>query len=768
MMIKTKCVLALSGLFFLIQNSNATPTIENTSDHMVFSYTADTKLDLNSTAAKITKGQVFLTNSASEKLQISNITLKDAPTDGKIEINRETCGAIVDPGKTCNFSYVYTASATPVSKKNTFGQNLELKINYQEGAAKPQILAYPLQAFHINKGNFITLPQNTPHYHELGDITTEGVFVDAAGTIYIATDNGLSVSRDGGQTVVTYTTAQGLICNFTTGVYAAGDDIYVTTTRGLSISHDRGANWTSYNLHQTAGVYVTQSNGKKIIYVATAINGLLFSMDDGVSWKSYTSTTKGFGSNRVLGIYTSNDGQYIYAATDGGVSISKDYGKTWQTFNAQIPEFGVDLVRGVYASANNLKILAATNAGVRISTNGGKNWTASTTEQGLGDDSVYGVFANADGSVVYAATNGGLSISKDLGTSWKNYEATIGDRWVYGVFVSEMHNKNTIYAATFQGLSISDDMGANWRTLITKMNNNNSSVKISPQGKDIYVGTTNHGVFISHDFGLSWKNYTKPDLGDSKVSDVYVSPDGSLIYVATNGGGLSIRNEQTQKWTIYSAAQGRGLTDDNVDTVYASSNGQYIYLGTDNGLFVSSDRGENWKNLLNLPKQEVYAIYADSSNMRLYVATYKGLYVSHDGGLTWAIYNGLTPGFAGNVVTRIQVSPDEKTIYAGTNQGLSVGTVDGSDVFWKINQKLRYSGVQALYVSPNGENWYVGTCLFNPVEGLSISRDRGDTWATFPMSPYGLSSDSVFDLYPTSDEKNLYVATSESISYSAF
>jgi hypothetical protein len=89
----------------------------------------------------------------------------------------------------------------------------------------------------------------------LGSNSVHGVFVSGS-TVYAATDNGLSISTDGGVSFTNRTTTNGLIHNKVYNVFAVGSTVYAAVVGsgllvggaydgGLSISTDGGATFTN-------------------------------------------------------------------------------------------------------------------------------------------------------------------------------------------------------------------------------------------------------------------------------------------------------------------------------------------------------------------------------------------------------------------------------------------------------------------------------------------------------------------------------------------
>ncbi|MFW7379723.1 MAG: putative Ig domain-containing protein, partial [Oligoflexus sp.] len=133
--------------------------------------------------------------------------------------------------------------------------------------------------FNILFPRFWSIPQNTVGYSSIGSNQVNDVDVSGS-NIYLATNGGLSISEDEGETWVTKTTSHGLGHNIVNGVYTSGSVLYAATLGGLSISYNGGASWATKNVNH------------------------------------------GLGRNNVLGVYASESN--IYAATQGGLSISSD------------------------------------------------------------------------------------------------------------------------------------------------------------------------------------------------------------------------------------------------------------------------------------------------------------------------------------------------------------------------------------------------------------------------------------------------------------
>ena len=165
---------------------------------------------------------------------------------------------------------------------------------------------------------------------------------------------------------------------------------YVTTDNGLSISTDGGSNFTNKTTLNGLGGNLVQDVlvFDNTVYVSAVVGGLSISTDGGNNF-TFKTTANGLGSNSVFGMAVSDN--TLYASTNGGLSISTDGGNNF-TNKTTANGLGSDRVRVVYLS--NGILYATTSGGFSISTDGGNNFTNKTTANGLGSDSTFSLFIN--------------------------------------------------------------------------------------------------------------------------------------------------------------------------------------------------------------------------------------------------------------------------------------------------------------------------------------------------------------------------------------
>jgi hypothetical protein len=190
------------------------------------------------------------------------------------------------------------------------------------------------------------------------------------------------------------------------------------------------------------------------------------------------------------------------------------------------------------------------------------------------------------------------------------------------------YGTNRLYRSTNGGYywnPISDDLtdppvGTVFGTLTT--------IDVAPSNSEyIYVGTDDSQVWVTTDYGVTWKNISG-DLPYRWVSRVKVDPqDENTVYVAFSG--LKWRDPQPHifkstntgnSWVDISNnlpdAPINALAVDPLDT-------KVIYVGNDIGTFVSFNGGEEWEVLgEGLPAVSVYDMKIHPTDYYLAVGTH--------------------------------------------------------------------------------------------------------------------------------------------------
>jgi len=132
-------------------------------------------------------------------------------------------------------------------------------------------------------------------------------------------------------------------------------------------------------------------------------------------------------------------------------------------------------------------------------------------------------------------------------------------------------------------------------------------------------------VYRSDDAGESWRKVNSDDIYPVfgtfgwKFADVRVDPrDANHLYILGNRGFHSFDGGRTwqpigDKILRLHDTQGNALHLDHHELVIDPANPDRLLLGNDGGLFVSSDAGESWLHLNNIPVVQFYFVATDDA-----------------------------------------------------------------------------------------------------------------------------------------------------------
>ena len=265
----------------------------------------------------------------------------------------------------------------------------------------------------------------------------------------------------------------------------------------------------------------------------------------------------------------------------------------------------------------------------------------------------------------------------------------------------------------------------------------------------IYVGAPAGGCWKSTDYGQTWSCLTDtlPVLGVSSIAVDYTNHN--TVYIATGDGdasdtysigvlksidGGATWNTTGLNWTIYQFRRIWKL-------LMHPLNPDIIYAATNNGIWKTSDGGNNWTNLFSGGFYDIEFKPGDPTT--LYI-TSDQFYKSTDSGLSWThITNGLP---ADTLVNRAQiaVSPDQPDwVYflCGKQSGSQFygiyRSVNSGNSFVLQTNSPNMFGYASDGSDNSGQSWYDMAITVNPNDATEIyiggvnvwkSNDAGLTW----------------------------------------
>ena len=436
---------------------------------------------------------------------------------------------------------------------------------------------------------------------------------------------------------------------------------------GYYRSTNNGNDWQKYSTTKYTGVFNSDPSGNYLyIYSGTRI---IRSSDDGISWDSLAIMPKGF-------MVFDSQGKIYYYYQDGTSAYfgftSSDGGYTFSPASITVPT-GVTYV---YYFAINMKgdmFLVGTSAGsnyIYRSTNGGVNWVKLIN----GIQLVSGYFTSLkikqDGTLFVTSNTAGIFRSTDNGNSW---------------------------AQTNYGL---------WDSNVT-------SFEI--MGRDtLLAGTKTAGMFYSTDNGTTWVETSSALLN---VSINYFAVTGSGEILAATPKGVYRTSDLGTSWNIST----KGISSGTIDAITVDKNGDVYCAGEYQGIFRSTDRGENWVKVNDSLADNLTSYLGFTASGAFYRIYNLMFFKSVDKGVSWKqiVYYG------GN---NCLISKDN-TIYLfrTTNFDYSYSKDEGST--WQdVATPLPIVG--SLNINPVTGSYFIGVG-YNQINGkpsIGYSSDGGNTW----------------------------------------
>lgn len=283
--------------------------------------------------------------------------------------------------------------------------------------------------------------------------------------IYAATDQGLGVSSDGGQSWQNYTTAEGLPANNVRVVKVVGDKLYIGTASGGIAVTDKDFSSFEYFNNTDHGISNSVDDlcvfGDTIVS-ATYLHGSDVSHDGGQTWQRINTTQglAGNGSNHI-----SCDEVNIYISAPQGFAESAN---SLGTFYQNGTTFGD--VRSVEILDSN-RIMLATNLGIYVVDRGDfPTNDLFAAADGMDYSPTLDVVATSDGRWHAVTTNnftGSYTYSDDEGATWSNVDSATGGMNALGGTNQLAVGEEYIAISTTLGLNVSNNGGMTFDFLTT-------------------------------------------------------------------------------------------------------------------------------------------------------------------------------------------------------------------------------------------------------------------------------------------------------------
>ncbi|MBI2427947.1 MAG: choice-of-anchor D domain-containing protein [Ignavibacteriales bacterium] len=438
----------------------------------------------------------------------------------------------------------------------------------------------------------------------------------------------------------------------------------------------------------------------------------------------------------------------ILLPTSFGLYRSADKGLSWIAVQGSpTPKYSVQ-----YAPSLPSVLFGSDDGGVLRSTDGGNTWQPMKDGAYFGNRPIFRISIHPGDNILstmrVAATTGfedtiGVFFTANGGTTWNPFIPGLpkGDaRKIYTIEIDSTGLGKTDYriligtADGVYGLQ-TDQFGATWQSI--KRSDVNFPIRgVVTSGKLRYERFDT--LSLKHIFDL----YIASNASDYDGPPKQSGSSNGIFKISSNFGTISnfsiIQNKFPQ------------LTGD-ITSIFIptkSVNRQKIYIGTTNGVFISTDDGQNWleKNggIRNRIIRNIASLTTANSTPLIFAGVFGGgVQRSTDDGVNWQSANiGLTNPYVTAVVTddkrNMVYAGSAYTIYRSTNAGVSWQAlyVPDSTKIVKWNKYSTRENDMTIRISPKNPDLIM---FYAGAYGLNVSTNGGQTW-TYRQSPPGFDT----------------------------
>lgn len=668
---------------------------------------------------------------------------------------------IVDPNNS-NRVIVFGVNGSPQYTTGIYlsedgGETWSFKQNFMISGYRDvsENMAYDASSFDENLGYSTTAYVSLIYEKELSNRTgleltntISNIYTDGKSA---CTKAGLYKTEDGGNTwnMVSNTLYDGIVkVNPITGT------VYIAKEDGLYISRNKGTTFDKINSEYILGLDIVKTENSVKVYYTTD-NGVFYSIDDGKKFIQIQSNNFPIMQNRhpqnmkispvdnnnmimYFGEDLMKDGMYnikgdIYYTSDGGKNWNKSkYNAKYNFMRNNLPTME-RVPNFIWSVTDKNKVWDFQNDWISSSSNGGEEfrWDANGLNAMLVGGKWHFNLYNSD--IIYLSSqdyNGAVTL--DGGKTWEyvdlSAQSTTSDKWnnafIYGGYAAD---EKTYFGGVSSNwtstkyLTITHDGG---KTHTSYLNNENYALT---KGKDnrllqqrnysSYQSLKNKNILFcadlrSIDNGYTWSKMLDEN-GETAVTGVYThdSKTGRLFGINDFTGWVMYSDDDGLTWKKYNKESINKWQSSPYleDLSYDSKNDKLYVAWGWTQLSVITDNGNKVTNITdNIPKmlqfegaptkeqigsnyceRRIRTVAVDPNNPDIIYAgggsyTYQGdssLYRSSDGGKTWKVVsiNGTNSivstkngDYGGVEPISINVKPDTGELWASGNcTGLS-------------------------------------------------------------------------------------------------
>jgi hypothetical protein len=373
---------------------------------------------------------------------------------------------------------------------------------------------------------------------------------------------------------------------------AYGSGTFAAATQGgMALSQDGGETWRMVETAPGEPALSVAFEGEALL-VGLHRRGVFRSDDAGATWRpANQGLSARLDTELVLSPEFAQNGTLFVGGLDEGVRVSTDAGVTWQDRNAGLEDAAV---YNLAASAAN-SLFAATGSGVHVSRDCALTWGYSTTDAGP-----VRIVATGASVIVAAVASGHLVVSQDDGSTWRDLGVPFEGAEVVALAVAP---NRTLFAATATSADVTlwrSEDGQRWARWLVEPARGAARVTLAVAPTHtvddaVFLGLGHrvlrplrHAQEVRHtERRPIWRS---ADLGSDvvNITSLAVSPGARSVFAATNAGVFVSRDggESFVDWNegllnprLVAIAASPNYAEDRL--VYALSLGGTIWRRTD-------------------------------------------------------------------------------------------------------------------------------------------------------------------------------------------
>jgi len=468
--------------------------------------------------------------------------------------------------------------------------------------------------------------------------------------------------------------------------FGSGASVYLAADNGVWTSADGGATWTQRDLgiganQQVFDIALDPSNAA-IVWagVGDAFGqqsaNVVRSTDGGLTWTDVTPPHPAMSCTQIaVDPANSSNAVAVFGGAFGGgeVWVTADGGATWTDRSAGLP--ANPMHAAAYVGSRILvgggQLFGSQYVGLYASSDAGATWTKlDDASWPLAVVTAIAVDPN-DPQTILAATDGaGINRSEDGGATWQVGIGGSTGLSAQSVRFAPGSSAQVLVGASSLGVYRSTDGGDHFGPASTGISELNLfAIDTSPTDPNqlavAFQGSNNGGVLTSSDGGATWSAEPVPP---TRYSNVRFAPDGTLYAMSSGPSTIApeglYRRNGDGSWTGIGPDQGPLYESDLVAIEFSRTDPSLIFLGgadfgvagNQSTIWRSADAGQSWDKVYMGGEGDKFVDVqiVGGSQDQVLVAAYDGYLAeqsggaarSTDGGATWEpALNGL-PAFA--------------------------------------------------------------------------------------------------------------------------